>query len=581
MADDVRIIISGDTKDLEREYKRVNKIYDRFDKVNKRSSQRRAKQAQKTSKKVELITAAEVKKTMAIRRRMNRLVERDRKQREREAIRSERREARARERILRRHAARRRRIMRGIARGAARGLGLLGVGGGLGVIFKAREILKFDEVLARTSSQAKATIEQQLALRDAIHKTSLTFGASRETILETIKAIVDKLGEKGWELSADNLDRFAKIIRGMGTDPRELGLTISSLKDALVGMDDKKLFDFLEIVIAQGDAAKINLTELAQAGEGLFSAFLGAGFEGRKAFEEYGAFIQLAAKSSEGVQAASTSVQRFVTALIKDWKKLGKAGVEIYGKGGTIRDIGDILRDLFKVTGGDMRKITQLIPNIRGFRGLQFMAGEYRKLNGEMRTFNELVEIGANAAGNIDRKFRRVAKTAAQGFERMSAGFTILADKALTGVLNDIADDIKRLLDDPEALKQLEETGRTIGEMARTIYGLLQYGGKIGGGLFKFLGVDLARGGKIRERKERLTPEQQKKVIGGWYEQLFPGHYERMEKRLEEMEFTVNNNITIDEFGNITDSKTILNAQINTDRGLSSVQKSIRAAKMR
>ena len=474
MADDVRIIISGDTTDLRREYKKVNKIYDRFDKVNKRSSQRRAKQAEKTSKKIERITAAEVRKTMAIRRRMNRLVERDRKQRERESIRSERRAARERERILRRHAARRRRIMRGIMRAGIRGLGLLGLGGGLGVIFKAREILKFDEVLARTAAQARATVGEQFALRDSIIKTSLQYGVQRDIILETVKAIVDKTGDL--RFAGRNVDRFAKIIRGMGTDPRELGVFVSSLKDALVGIDDETLFQFMETIIATGDKAKVNLAELASEGEKLFATFLGAGFQGRKAFAEYAAFIQMAAKTGD-VAEGTTAVTRFVTSLIKDYAKLERAGLKVY-EGENIRDIGDIIRDLMRITGGDMRKIVKLFPNIRAFRGLQALAGEYRKFNGELRSFNDLYQVGIDASAEVERKFRRVADTASQGFERMAAGLTLLADKALVDVMNDISDAIGRMIDDPDKLKQLEETAREIGKALQFAWNLARIGAK-------------------------------------------------------------------------------------------------------
>lgn len=568
MSDDVHIKITGSNLDLKRELKKAERVLNRFDKVNKRSSQRRTKQAQKSSQNIQRITASEVRHTMAIRRRMTKMLDRDRKQRERDAIRSEKRLSRERERILRRHAARRRRIMRGISRFGMGALGLLGLGGGIGIIYKAREILKFDEVLARTAAQAKATVGEQINLRDSINKTSLEFGVQRDVILETVKAIVDKTGDI--HFASRNLDRFAKIIRGMGADPRELGLFISSLKDALVGMDDKQLFEFMEVIIATGDKAKVNLAELASQGEKLFAAYLGAGFEGRKAFAEYAAFIQMAAKTGD-VAEGTTSVTRFITSLIKNWKTLEKAGIGVYTKGGKIRDIGDILRDLMKITGGDMRKITKLIPNIRAFRGLQAIAGEYRKLNGEMRTFNDLVETGYNAADNIDRKFKRVAATASQGFERMTAGLTLLADKALVDVLNDISDSIGKLIEDPEAIKRIEDVARTFGDAFSDLWHSIEF---VAGGLKK-LGIGrqiaepkqtgnvLARTGKRYERQGIPTIEQAQKQI------------------LENIELNLQNNIVMAPWGDIQEQELLLQGQINSDRGSSSVQKSIRQAKMR
>lgn len=573
MSDDVHIKITGDNIDLQKEVKKAERILNRFDKANKRSSQRRTKQAEKTSQNIQRITAAEVRHTMGIRKRMTRMLERDQKQREREAIREEKRIARERERILKRHAARRSRILRGISRFGMRTLGLLGLGGGIGVIYKAREILKFDEVLARTAAQARATDEEQINLRDSINKTALQFGVQRDVILETVKAIVDKTGDIGF--ASRNIDRFAKIIRGMGADPRELGLFVSSLKDALVGISDEQLFEWMETIVATGDKAKVNLAELASQGEKLFSTFLGAGFQGKKAFAEYAAFIQMASKTGD-VAEGTTSVTRFVTALIKRAAILEKHGLKVY-EGENIRDIGDIIRDIMKLTGGDMRKIVKLFPNIRAFRGLQALAGEYRKFNGELRSFNDLYQVGIDASGEIERKFARVAKTASQGFERMGAGLTLLADRALVDVMNEIAESIGRLIDDPQGLKQLEKTAREIGKALKLTWNIASLGAK---------GISLLTSrpfsGLTEKEFEKQKELQKQQAKTGWWKtitQKFRGGSKESQQNLENMSFNLQNNITMTPTGEIESSEAILSGQINSDRGTTTIQKAIRQKK--
>lgn len=580
MSDDVNIKITGSNLDLKRELKKAEKILNRFDKVNKRSSQRRTKQAKKTSQNIQRITAAEVRHTMGIRRRMTRMLERDRKQREREAIRAEKRQARERERILRRHAARRRRIMRGISRFGMRTLGLLGLGGGIGVIYKAREILKYDETLARLSVQANVSKEKQFELRDAINKTSLEFGVQRDVIADVVRRIVDKSGE--FDVAANNLDKLAMILRGTGVDAEDLGETVAALAAQFKGSGEN-IFDFLEILIAQGDKGVINLKDLASEAEGLIGAFSRAGLKGKKAFTEFGALVQISGLGGTAAEAA-TFVAQFLNQVRRRGKMLeeqyGKRfpGFKLLGKKGELIGITNTIEQLLRVSGGNLTILQKMIPRMRGAAPIELIAQE-----GKLEEYFRSFVLGEKAADNIRKKFERVADTASQGFERMFAGITLFADKALTDPLNDMADAFQRILDDPAAMQQLESTARTIGSTIQALLHLGKTGGDIIGFIPKLFGIDLDRAARAGIRRKKI-PKELKHLVGdpyGQIGQIIPGHMERLEESLDRVEFMVQNNITVDETGKISESDAVLIAQVNSDRGLTSVQKSVRQARMR
>lgn len=471
MSDDVRIKITGDNKSLKKKTTESEKLLKRMDAANKRATQRRIKQEQKAALLSRRITQQEVNKTMAIRKRAARLVERDRRQRERLAIQSARREARAKERIIKRSAQRQRRIMRGVSRFGLGAAGILGVGGIGGAVFAAREMLKFDVALARIAGSQDITIKKQFELREAMNRTSLATGVQRDVLLEAFEEIVDKSGKI--DLAADNFDVISKILRGTKAEAQDVGKLFASISNSFKGtgrnLKNSDIAQFVEILVAQGDKAQINVANLASQGEKLFGAFKGAGFGTKRDFVNFGALIQTAGETGTPEEAATSAV-RVLSTLIRKSKDLKKIGVNVFDKKGEQRNLDVILKQLFIKTGQkkpeDVSKLFDIF-GLRAVKTIQVLAAEFRNNNQEFSEFTRLIEEGNNAAGNIERKFQRVAKTASQGFERMAAGLTIFADKALVGILNEMADAFNRLIDNPEAMKELGQTARHLGTLLK------------------------------------------------------------------------------------------------------------------
>lgn len=528
---DINLTIGSDPKQLFKDQKKVNKALDqqrkRTERLDRRLSRRRARNRLKDIK-------ARIRAEKAAIREIER---------------AERAAARKRARLIKR---------------TAIGVGAVGLAGGAFAITQGRNILEFQERLARISVQAKKTREEQFALGESITDASVKYGVARDVLLTAFERIVDKSGE--FDLARDNIDKIAKTIRGTGADAGELGELIAALASSFKNLGKGKTFEFLDILIAQGDEATINLSELTSEAEKLLGAFVTAGFKTKKQFTEFGALLQIAGKGG-GKAEAATFVAQFVDQLKKRAPLIQKAlGVSVTKAGGGLRDLGEIIPQLLKATDGDLGKIAKIIPSIRGAKPLELLAIEYQNLNGELREFNRLVELGDEAQEVNQERFKRVSETSGQAFKRLSSLGVALSDKALVGAIDQIANSIERILADPAKLKQLEDTFVAIGRAAANI-------AKFGGGVARFIGgigKPLTRGTEerrsLRQRFRDLTTEQQSRLREQFPRALAPIASAKQQaglaEAIEKLEFQLN--VTNNANGT-TDAQ--LTAQVNGDTG--------------
>jgi hypothetical protein len=448
-----------------------------------------------------------------------------------------------------------------------RGLGLLGIGGGIGVVMKAREILQFDVALARIAGAMDITNKRQMEIRKNIMGTSLAFGVQRDVIMETFEEIVDKSGKI--DLAVDNFEVLAKILRGTKAEAKDVGALFASISNAFKGtgrnLKNSEIAEYVEILAAQGDIAQINIANLASQGEKLFGAFKGAGFGTRRDLINFGALIQTAGETGTPEEAATSAV-RVLSALFEKTDLLKKKfNVNVFGKKGELRPLDAIMKEIMLATGQKTAKDATKLIEIFGKRSIKTMkvlAAEFRNNNEEFSEFARSLRVGENATENFERKFQRVAETSSQGFERMAAALTMFADEALVGILNDIADSIGRMIDDPKGLQELKDTFKVIGDTIRFIY----KGGKIAALPFKLAGKaaeELAHGYQnIAEIGRRLTPVGQS--ISGNKAALRERYGKEM---IDKIELNLNTQTTVDESGNVLKEGATLQTQINSDRG--------------
>ncbi len=580
MADDIRIEITGDQKSAKKAVKAFERLVKRFEKANRIAANRRAGTEEKTNKAIIASRQKNIQRLMALEAKQTKFRKREEEKRRREALRQEKREALARERILRRHAQRRARILRGAARFGGRGFGLLGFAGAATIAFQAREILSYNKTIARLSAQAGVSTKRQFELRDAINAVSLETGVSRNVITSGIEEIIDKSGD--FDLAEANLLKFSKAIQGTGVDTLALGKLLASIRNVFKGSGQNILptayMDFVEILSAQGDIAQVNLKNLAEYGEEIFGAFKGAGLVSRKDFVTFGALLQTAGEAGTPA-AAATAARRFLDELFaKSGDLSSKFGVNVF-KPGTeeLRDLDIVINELFEKTGGSVTKLQEIFTE-RAIKPLKILATEYRNNGGELKIFNRIIDQGANAALNLEKKYRRVAATSSQAFERLGAAFTILSDKALTGVLNDMADSIQILMDDPKKLQQLEQTAKEIGNMlsialklgtgAFKIAGLLP---KLGEGIGTVVSAPFVEGESEVAKRTRLQTQAmiEKKISTGAKlpESVISGLSPTQRQRyFENVQLNVYTNVNLDKAGNVISQNTA--AELNDpDRG--------------
>lgn len=567
MADDIRLQITGDVKKAEKLVSRFEKLTKRWEKTNKAATKRRVSTDNKANRAIESSRQRNIQRLMRLEAKQTRMQQREAEKRIREAARQAKREVRERERILRRHARNRQRILRGVGRGVGGALGLLGVGGVAGAIFKGREILRFDEQLARVSGQAKITTKRQFEIRDAINKTSLATGTQRDVILRAVDQIVDKSGNI--DLATENIEGLAIAMRGTGAEAEDMGRLIASVYNSAknTGFDitPKEAFNRAQILAAQGDVGQVTIQNLASEGEKLFGALKGSGLADRKNFISFGALIQAAGETGDAAEAATSAV-RVLSSFRKKQGAFGKAGIQVFKPGSKeeLKDIDVLLKEIFTKTGG--MGLERFFEE-RAIKPMNVLAAEFKK-TGDIKSFIDSINIGRNAAENLRAKFDRVAATSSQGFERMAAGITLFADTALVGVMNDMANAMQKFIDDPEAMERFIETAKGLGDVLSLI-------AKVGGGAARVIsrvvgsvagiGEDFKNGrffsASTEKEKERMYPH-----IKRLRENVEATENETGRLRAEALALYVKTDIKTDAAGKIKSTETTAELN-NPDRG--------------
>jgi hypothetical protein len=504
VADKIELKITGEDKHLKKVIKSSEKLVKRFTKTAKNATKRRETAEKKTAKDIRRAQIAEVKRTIAQDERLfhkrakNRLkkykqelsaakkLEAEKSAATRKAVAMDRRlsKKRARNRLKqmkarqraeirkeRAHVRRMRKIRAGIGRGVGR-LGMVGgIGGlvgGIGLVYKAREILDFDVKLASLADQAGITRKEQLKLRDTLTDTAIATGVQRDVILDSVRRIVDKSGE--YKIAADNVEKLAMAIRGTQVDPIALGETVAAIAFSFKGQG-QPVFDFLEMLVAQGDKASITLMDMAANGEMLMGAFKRAGLTGVKDFMEFFALTQIAGGGGTSPEAAT--MMKNLVVQIKKRARLNfgdvpggkKLAQTLMGPSGLQVGFGDAVKMILETAKGDMRTISQMFPNIRGSAPLELLIPEFRRTGGNS-IFDMLVKVAKETKEGsvLLRKYQRVAETPSQGFERLLAVITKLADVALLPSLNAISDSIIELVENKDKMDELVQTFKDFGD---------------------------------------------------------------------------------------------------------------------
>jgi len=524
MADDIRIEITGDAKDIKKVVKTAEKLVKRFEKANSKSTQRRVQAQKRAANTIQRVEGRNAVRIAAMDKRLSRKRARNRLRLMKENIRTAKREAAAAERTARMS-------MRNQAKILKRGAVAIALATAAAYFVAAKSAMKFDLALTKMAGTQQLTAKQQQKIRDSIMATSVETGTGRDAILEMIATIVDKSGDI--DLASKNIQKFGKILAVEGEEKAgDIGELFAALSSN-VGAAGVDVMEAFEAIMAVGNKGNVIMTETAANAKKLFGAFDASGLKGKKAFSEFFALFQQVGSQLDPAEA-TTAMKGFFRDIKKKSEELrDELGIEIYKDPKVrtnLKEISEIVGLIMEKTGGsyeELKKIGKVSDPIAVV--FNAMASDMRKNNGEMRNFNYLTKLGVNSAKDLEQKYARVSQTSAMAWKRMQATLTLIGDEMVKGSIDEISNSLLDLMKDPAKLEALIGVAKAVGTMikwiikggSKAIELFHAMGGGIGVGLAKMTGIDeevrqsklgLERQKILAVPKTERTPEQKENL---------------------------------------------------------------------
>lgn len=349
-----------------------------------------------------------------------------------------------------------------------------------------------------TNSGTKGVASKQ----DIGRTKSAVEGASDATKTDQ-NAMADALG-KYVGLTGDlnsgmaSLEMFGKLARATGADVGDLAGAAGQIANGLGDVPNKAALvaEALRIVAEQGRLGSVEIKDLAQY-MGKFAS-KAQFFEGTRqdAMASLGALAQISMKGGRSTGAeAATSAGNFngeITSKAAD-KAFAKYKVERFGKGGRLRDAGEIVLDAIKATKGDGRKLQEMFSQKASRAAATGLAGTYNAAGGgaageaaaraelnkyrgsvseadvEGRAQNSM-NTGEARATDLNNRIQRKVSTMVEGlmpaFEKMIPSLESMAN-SLIKAAPAIANFTKFLVDNPA----VAITGAIVGSIGKAAIG--------------------------------------------------------------------------------------------------------------
>jgi len=306
---------------------------------------------------------------------------------------------------------------------------LVGRGQGLAGVGSLEERLQtagdFKAQLIRTAGEAKASPEErakveanllEISKRTNISITDLVAG------LATAQQRFDKFKE-----FAGTIGDLAKVAQATGENLDDLVGAVGTASQVFQ-LDEAGQREFINALIATSERGSINVGDFARNLAGTAGSFqIASGHTGIQGAREFLATAQVLGTSQVGAAETSTMLERFMSeiSLPKTQGMLKRIGVDVLGKDGKMRNVGDIGTDLLANKDFQKAGIRQaILPEVRAMRGAEFLMAELKR---DPEAFSKLQNIDAGAgAGSVDRRFAELA--AQPMFKLRNVGISAQAD---------------------------------------------------------------------------------------------------------------------------------------------------------
>jgi hypothetical protein len=311
------------------------------------------------------------------------------------------------------------------------------------------------------------------------------------------------------------------------------------------------------VLTAQGDKGQITLKDFARIGEEVFGTAAGFGIRGATGVNALSALIQSSVGTADERKTALNSLlSEFVAKKSKIQKK---TGISTLDKAGNVKDPAQLVKDIIKATKGDISVLSSLFSGT-AIKPFLLSAQQFRE-TGKFTDLDKFLGAGAGAEGLVERRFKRVETTAGVvALEKFQNVITALSDSALAPALTELSNSLADLLKDKQKVEALTELFKTLGEGI----GLLIEGAALAGEGLGFLS-DKSKEVSKKTGVPTVNPLDPFLLIRAIKagKQFFTG---------KDQGLNVENNVTVDDRGNVKKQRTRVSNQNNPSVGRTLLQ---------
>ena len=256
----------------------------------------------------------------------------------------------------------------------------------------------------------------------------------------------------GWqkyvEISSDyeggktNLEGLAKLAKATSSDFGDVMGSAGMLRAQNPNMTPEQMMTTMRGIIGQGQFGDISMRDMAKHASTVTAGASAYGGDQTKNQQRLLGLMQVAGRAADPAEAA-TAVARFGDDVLKHRGKLKAAGVDVADKDGKLSDPAVILRDMFKVSHGDLGKLAEMGLGERskkvamGLSGVYAAAEASKKGSGADAVYKDVSKLENAGYGqkDVDDSFQAVMATSSEKFEQAVTKLKeVLADKLMPKV---------------------------------------------------------------------------------------------------------------------------------------------------
>lgn len=309
------------------------------------------------------------------------------------------------------------------------------VAGGIAAAGSAAHLVSMDSRYAALKANANMTKEEAAAFKSRVQGAAGATRVNEGDVMTLAEVMQDRIGDKGFY--TDTLDLFAKAQKASGAEAKdmgEFGLLLHNM--GITRREDVERA--LSGGIAIGDKGSFTLRDLSTYGLSAASFYKGMGRTGTDALFEVDTALQLARKSKGSSAEAGTAVTAFLRDLLDPAKqeKLKNAGIQVFNKDGSVRNLLDIQKDIAVKTKGDSRKAAELGFTGESLPALLEMLSQYKQTGNF--DFLKAYQVTGNE-GDLDRKWRENSDTIDSALTALGNSWAKIMDSLFTAPLKGAA----------------------------------------------------------------------------------------------------------------------------------------------